>query len=129
MHTSHRGFVALITVLILAAVLMVAVVTLAQYGITARYALLALEHKTTSEGRAGACIASARVAVVGDPSWTATNKVVPVGTGTCIIESVNTVSGNRRIKVSGVSGDATTNYVVDIAPSTGALVQLVEVPN
>jgi Tfp pilus assembly protein PilX len=126
--THNRGFVALITVLILSAVLMVGVVSLAQYGITARYSLLDIENKTKSENLASACVAVARIAVVNDPQWSTTNKIVAVETSSCTIESVTSVSGNRRVKVSAVHANATTNYVVDISPTTGAIMSFVEAP-
>jgi hypothetical protein len=126
--THNRGFVALITVLILSAVLMVGVVSLAQYGITARYSLLDLENKTKSEILAHACVAVARIAVVNDPLWSATNKVVIVDASSCTIESVTSVSGNRRVKASAVHADAVTNFITDINPTTGAIMGFVEAP-
>jgi hypothetical protein len=126
MCTHQKGFVALITVLILSAVLMVGVVSLAQFGITARYSLLDLENKTKSENLANACVAVARIAVVNDPAFTATNKIVAVGTETCTIESVTSVSGNKRVKVSAIVRGATTNYQVDINISTGAVARFIE---
>jgi hypothetical protein len=125
----QKGFVALITVLILSAVLMVGVVTLAQYSITARYSLLDLENKTKSENLANACVAVARIAVVNDPLFSATNKIVAVGSETCTIESVTTSGSNRRVKVSAVVRGATTNYQVDILPTTGALTRVIELAN
>ncbi|MFM2374782.1 MAG: hypothetical protein RLZZ234_777 [Candidatus Parcubacteria bacterium] len=138
MHT-QKGFVALITVLILSAVLMVGVVSLAQVGITSRYSLLDLENKTKSESLAHACVAVARIAVVNDPLFSVPNggKRVVVGNALCFIETTNSspsgppalYSNTNRVKVTASSTNATTNYQVDIHATDGAITRFVELAN
>ncbi len=123
---NERGFVALISILIISAVLLVAVTSLAEYGMIARYSLLDLERKTQSESYAMGCVSIARIAIVNDNDFDVTDKEVSIDDHTCIIEDVATVSGNKRVKVSAVVEGATTNYQVDIAPSTGDIERFIE---
>lgn len=133
--TGARGFVALITVLILSSVMLVSVVSLAQYGMTTRFALLDLENKTKSESLANACVAVTRIAVVNDSSYVVSiEKSVAVGSDVCKIESIakdTPSSGTSRIKVSATipSNGATTNYQFDVNTTTGAITRFVELPN
>jgi hypothetical protein len=118
----QSGFVALITVLILSAVLLVAVLSLGQYGITARYSLLDLEHKTKSEAYANACLGVARIAIVNDPAYAESNKTIAVGDGSCTIVSV----ASGVVKVRSVVKDATTNYEVVVNTATGNITSFFE---
>lgn len=128
----ENGFVALITVLVMSAVLLVSVVSLAQYGLSTRFSLLDLENKSKSESLANACVSVARIAVVNDPSFTTSNKSVAIGTETCIIESValNTPSsGTSRIKLRGTAGGAVTNYQVEVNTTSGSITRFIELAN
>lgn len=129
MRNAPRGFIALITVLIISTVLLIAVISIAQYGIGTRFSLLDLENKTKSENFANACVGIARIAVVNDSLWTETNRVVKVENASCVIESVAPNTPNpstSRVKVSAVVSAATTNYQVDIDEASGNIVRFVE---
>lgn len=115
----------------LSVILLAAVISLAQYGITSRYALLILEHKATSQSLAEACVEVARIAVVNDPLYVTTNRMIVVGSATCTIERilVNTpISGQSRVEASATVSGATTNLRVDIGTALGETVQRQEVP-
>lgn len=124
-HT--RGFIALISVLILSVVLLAAVVSLSQYGVTTRYALLDLERKAESETLASACIEVARIAVMNDPSYSVAfppGITLTVGTSTKLCK-IETVSGGV-VKVSASSTDAVTNLKATINTAAGDIIQLEE---
>lgn len=126
-----RGFIALISVLMLSVILLAAVISLAQYGIISRYALLTLEQKESTESLAGACVQVARIAVVNDPQYQTTNKIVSVGTDSCLIEHIfaQTPSlGISRIETSASSSGAMTNLRVEVDTASGAIVRLEEIP-
>jgi hypothetical protein len=131
-QTDTKGFIALISVLMLSVVLLAAVISLAQYGITSRYALLHLEHKTVTLTRAQACVEVARIAVVNDPFFETTNKEVVIDDATCILEEVfaNTpASGFSRIEATARLQGATTNVRAEINTNSGDVVRFEEVPN
>ena len=126
-----RGFIALISILVLSVALLIGVVSLAQYGITTRYALLDLERKATADSLARACLDLVRVAVVNDPAYTSSGKNVSVGSAICRVEQVlaNTPSaGFSRAVTSASSTGATTNLKAEINTATGAITKLEELP-
>lgn len=125
-HERAGGFVALIAVLILSALLLIIVVSLSRYGVMARFALLDIERKTESELIASSCIAVARIMAVDDPLVTTALLTVPVNERQCTIESIVGVGTTRRAKVSAEIGGATSNYLVDIDPVSGRISRFIE---
>lgn len=127
MKTS-RGFIAIISVIILSVVLLAAAVSLAQYGVTTRYAMLDLERKGESETLASACVEVARIAVMNDPLYSMSFPGLSINVGTstktCRIE---TVSGGV-VKVSASSTGAVTNLKATINTTTGNITKLEESP-
>jgi Tfp pilus assembly protein PilV len=126
-----RGFIALISVLILSVILLAAVISLAQYGITSRYALLTLESKTITEELAHACVQVVRIAIFNDNLYKTSNHVIPIGNSNCIIKDIFTntpTQGVSRIEASASLSGATTNLQVDVQVSTGEIVRTLEVP-
>ena len=125
-----RGFIALISILVLSVALLIGVISLGQYGITTRYALLDLERKATADSLARACLDLVRVAVVNDPAYTSSGKNVPVGSSICRVEQVlaNTPTGTSRAVTSASSTGATTNLKAEINTATGAITKLEELP-
>jgi Tfp pilus assembly protein PilX len=124
-----RGFIALISVLMLSVILLVAVISLAQYGIISRYALLTLEHKEISASRAEACVQVARIAVSNDPLYETTNKQVAVGDSWCELVSIEADDDTSIVEASASSSEATTNLRVEIDNTTGSISKHEEVPN
>lgn len=121
---NSRGFIALISILILSVVMLAAVVSLAQFGVTTRYALLDLERKAETESLALACVELVRIAVVNNPNFTATNLSVDVGTTTkrCLIESV----ASGVVRASATSGTAKTNIRATLNTTSGNVTRLEE---
>ena len=127
----HEGFIALISVLILSVILLGAVISLAQYGITSRYALLTLEQKEISVSHAEACVQVARIAVVNDSLYETQNHVVPIGNTNCLIRHIfpNTPTmGFSRVETTASSSGATTNLRVEIKTNSGAITKVEEIP-
>lgn len=131
-QTNTKGFIALISVLMVSVILLAAVISLAQYGITSRFALLSIEHKTETLTRTQACVEVARIAVVNDPDFETTNKEVAIEDAVCVLEEVfaNTPnSGLSRVEASAELLGATTNIRAEINTATGAIVRFEEVSN
>jgi hypothetical protein len=119
MQTHERGFIALISVLMLSVILLAAVISLAQYGIVSRYGLLTLEHKEISQARARACIQVARIAIVNDPDFEVADKPVAFEDSWCEIVSIDAGGGTSVVQVSASSSGATTNLEAVIDAASG----------
>ncbi len=126
MKKKPRGFIALISVLMLSVILLAGVVSLAQYGITSRYALLALEKKEISQSLAEACLQVARIAIVNDPSYVVTNKQVAIDSAWCTIVSIDASGSNSVVKASASSSKATTNLRAEINKTSGVIIRIEE---
>ncbi len=118
-----RGFISLISVIVVSFVLIIAVVTLGMRGITGRFYLLDVERKQISQALAESCVTIGILKIAVDPDYSASNVTAQVGSDTCTIVSVtpNTpVSTQATIVARGVKDGATTNLkvVVDEASAT-----------
>ncbi len=127
MKNKQQGFIALISVLILSVVLLGAVISLAQYGMISRFALLTLEQKEVSHARARACIQVARIAIVNDAFYETTNKKVSVAGSWCIIMLVDAMGSESVVQVSASSSGAVTNLEAVIDTTSGAVTKVIEV--
>lgn len=130
---SGRGFIALMSVIILTVTLLLAVVALGSRGIMGRLALLDFDRKTVSQSLAESCVAVAQIYVANDANYSASGVTVPVGyqhTCTLILVSPNTpVSGQSTIKTSGIVRGATTYLKVVVNSSTLATISWLETAN
>lgn len=126
---SNRGFIALISVLIISVVLLTAVLSIAHKGISSRFLLLDLERKAESEKWAEGCVMVGIIALVNDPLYSVSNRTVPVGEdgGECTLTIVPG-SGDRTIHARATLGGATTNLEVEINP-LAATVEEAILPN
>ena len=123
--SNKRGFIALITIIILGFVLVITVLTLGSKSIGNRFALLDFEKKDASVQLAKACIEVARVAIVNDPNYLvsiASPVTVTVGSGECEIHEVTDSGGWKIVHATGESGGAVTNLEFVIDKSSGATI-------
>lgn len=120
-HFQHNhGFVALISVLILSAVLLATTLSLAQFGIANRFFILNLEEKAVSERLAEACVHIARVNAYNDPSYEVTIPyAIDIAGGTCTVEAVIPQGNETTIDAAAVSGGAVSNLRVVIDNTDG----------
>ncbi len=129
-NKSGAGFIALVSSIIIAVILLTAVVSLGSRGIAGRFILLDIENKQVSQALAEACVQSAVIAIVNDAEHAESDVSVPVGTKTCTIVSVtpNTpISGQSTIKAKGESRGATTNLEVVADSATANFISWQEV--
>lgn len=125
-----RGFIVLVSAIVIAFVLLITVVAMAQKGIAGRYLLLTLENKSVSEAAAEGCIEIARVKIANNPSYTVLPSApitVPVGSGSCTILSVALSGGSSIITATASSTGATTNLVATVTSATSDIVMWNEV--
>ncbi len=127
MHNSQSGFVALLSVVIIGAMLTVYVFTLGTSSFFSRFSALDAERKAQSRALTDACteVAIARMARDDMHAVLAAGECVPVtgecgaggSTGTCKICAISQVGSIATIFVRAVSGGAYTDMrtVVDMS--------------
>ncbi len=133
---SQQGFIALISVLIISSVLLVSVVSLAQFGVANRYFLLDLENKTKSQKLAESCVHVARLKVFQDPATelliSEPDIIIPVGSEECSITLIDPDTTSTPYSVietfAKVDGGATTNLRVFVKKSNGDFTYWAELP-
>ena len=114
-HKRCGGFIALVSSIIIAVILLTAVVSLGSRGIAGRFILLDIENKQISQALAEACVQVAIIKIVNDAEYAGLGVSVPVGTKTCTIVSVTTPPGGESIiQASANVNGATTNLVVKV---------------
>ncbi len=127
---TKKGFIALISTIIISVVTLVAVFSVGQKGIYSRFFLLDLERKSESEKLAQGCAEIALATIVNNASYTTSNLFVPLGKSNCRIVSVeNKFNGTSEIKTSATSTGATTNLIVNVNNISGDVISWTEVPN
>lgn len=126
---TKRGFMAIVTVLIVGLVFLFAVISLGRLSIAGRFLLLTVEDKVQSEESAEACVQIARIYITNDPSYAGASVPVSFKKVSCTIVSVvpNTPSaGQSRIRTKAVVNGSTTNFNVVVNMTTGAIVSWTE---
>jgi hypothetical protein len=124
----QSGFIALISILIISAVLLATTLSLAQFGIANRFFILHLEQKAVSEKLAEACAHIARIQVYNDPAYvTYTATTVPIAGDTCTIRSIEATDDESSIEVQAITGESVTNLLVVVNNDTGDFVSWTEV--
>jgi len=126
----QRGFIVLISAIVISFVLLISVVAVAQKGVTGRYLLLTLENKSISAAAAEGCIEIARVKIASNASYTVLSSApvtLPVGSGSCTITSVTISGSNSIVSTTASSTGATTNLVATVHSATGDIVSWSEV--
>ena len=125
-HTTEKGFVALLSIIIMSVVLLATTLSLAQFGIASRFFILDLEHKSASEKLAEACVHVARISVYNNPFYEAANINIPINTETCTIISIEADGDESIVVARGIHGKSVTNMPVDIDNRNGDFVSWTE---
>ena len=121
-YLTQHGFIALISILIISAVLLVTTLGLAQFGIANRFFILNLEQKSSSEKLAEACVHIARIQTYNDPLLVRnTSLEVPIGDGgaKCFIVSIAPNGSETTLKASAQTGEAVSNLCVVVNNTNG----------
>ena len=134
MHARNsRGFTALITAVIVSALLFTAVVATSGASFLTRFSILTSEFKEKSEFRAEACVQHAILSIFRDPLYTATNVVIPIaGELACRLAHVlpdTPATGQTTIEAQGESNETYTNLRVIVNTVTQDVLSSTEVPN
>lgn len=116
-ENDERGFIALISVVIIVLILLGTTAALATSGFLNRFNILEGEAKETSAGLALACVEAAKISIARDgDDYNPTNEEYAVDEGSCTVISVN--HGANTLRVKGVYKQANTNYEATFNPTT-----------
>lgn len=118
------GFVALITAIILTAILLTITVTLNQTSFFTRGILLDSEYKERSAALAEACVDVARLKLANDLSYSG-NETVNISDSQCRIRPI----ASKVIETTATSSQSVTNLRVIINPSDISVVSWNELPS
>jgi type II secretory pathway component PulK len=108
-RNNQKGFIALISVVIISFVLLLVATTLSTKGFYARFNILDSESKERSNALADACIETARLKLANDTSYTADNVKIIVTTNQKCEYDANT-GGSKIIIAHGCVNNAHTYY-------------------
>jgi hypothetical protein len=117
MTNKKRGFIALMTVIVLGFVLYMTVLSLGSRSVGTRFILLDLEMKDVTDGLAAGCVQTSIIDIVNDPGHTISSsdwKIVDIKPYTCAVFSVdiNTpTSGKSRIRATASTTRGITTNV------------------
>jgi hypothetical protein len=123
----HQGFVALISAVIISAVLMLMVLAGALSGIFARSNVLDAELKSRSRAVADACLDQALLLVTNNPGYLDSQYQKFNALDACLL-TVSGVAPAKSIAVQGSSTKAVTNLSATYNTGTKAFTSLSEVP-
>ena len=125
---TQKGFIALISILIISAVLLATTISLGQFGIASRYFILHLEQKAVSEKLADGCVHIERIKVFNDPFYEVDTPLsYPIGDEACTVFDVSADGNESTLEVGAQTGDAVTNLQVVVNNETGDFVSWTEV--
>jgi len=126
---TQKGYIALITVILVSASLLTVVLAVSHEGFFSRFGVLESLQKEQSAYLAESCINTAILKIAQDTNYLEnTTKTIKVGIHSCEIISISTGSvfmSNRVIKSQGRIGDVYTNLVVEMDPSKLPLIDIV----
>jgi hypothetical protein len=102
-NSNQDGFVALVSAIVISALLIIIAASLGYTGFFSRFNILDGEFKETSVGLAEACAEISRVEIANNTSFNPSNKVYAIGTGTpqpeCTIVSVTPPGAHYTVQV------------------------------
>jgi hypothetical protein len=122
------GFTALISVIIISAVLLLISSTLSLTGFSGRLNILDSEYKERSLGLAEACMDVALLNLTKDPTYTGGTNI-NVATNNCEIRSLNPVLNPIIIETRAIFQNAVTNLRVRVNRSDLTIISWQEIPN
>ena len=129
-HNVQRGFIALMSAVVISVVLLLLATAGSLTGFYSRANILDSEYKEKSAALAEACVDQALLELVNDPSWEG-DATSTIGSEQCYVGQVqnNTpISGQKTFKTRSISHNAYTNLEVVVNATTLSLVSFKEWP-
>ncbi|OGY98056.1 MAG: hypothetical protein A2855_00945 [Candidatus Liptonbacteria bacterium RIFCSPHIGHO2_01_FULL_57_28] len=126
---SRGGYIALMSAIIIAVVLMGLLTTLSFSGFFGRFNILYSEFKEYGLAVTEGCANAVMIELGRDPSYTG-DETLTFGEDTCQVFLIDPpVSGEQIIQVQVIHQDTYSNLEVTVNPTTLAVVAFEEVPN
>ena len=123
----QHGYIALISAIIIAAILVVISVSLSITGFLSRFDVVETEYKARSSALAEGCVNQALLNLAQGINGIATG-TVPIGTDSCTIISVVTAAGQITIQTKGSYQEAVTNLQVVVNDWDFSIISWQEMP-
>lgn len=127
-NSPNNGFIALISAIIISAVLMIVTITLSYSSFFVRYNLLDSEYKERSSALAEGCVDAALLKLANDFNYLG-NETITIGGEPCTIRGLQPSGSNKIIETHAGFQNANTNLSVVVDPSTLGVVSWQEVPH
>src|SRR4051812_28055059 len=121
------GFVALISAIIISAVLLIISTSLSFSGFYGRYDILESELKNRSTNIAEACADMAMLKVTNDSSYNPNNEVIPIDNANCTIKSVTNNGAQITILIQENYSNYYTNLRILVDSSTFSVISWQEI--
>ena len=120
------GYVALISAIIISAVLLTALAAASLLGFTGRFNILNSEFKEQSAALAEACLDFAALKLTEDSGYTG-REVVVVGSDACEIRSIEDVGAAKKVQTQAVFQKSYTNLEALVDPLNGDIISWREI--
>ena len=127
----QHGYIALISALIISAVLLTVSVSLGMLNFFTRFSVLDAEYKVRSQVLAESCARVALLRLAHNPS-TATTGAVSLGSDSCsivIIQNNVPMAGQTTIQTKAMFRQSVTNFHIVASTTSALLVSWQELPN
>ena len=127
--SKKEGFIALMSVIIISAILLLVAVTAGLTGFYSRSNILDAEFKERSVALADACVDQALLQIAINPSYGGDTTVTLSDKDQCYIGPVPPGSGIKTFKTQAIFQNAYTNLEITIDTSDISIVSWKEIPN
>ena len=124
----QKGFVALISAIVISVALLLIVAALSFSSFYGRYNILDAELKERSLGIAEACGDHALLELTNDPSYTG-NATTTIGSDSCYIGPVVVAGAQRTFKTRSMYKNYYSNLEISFDTSTFSVLSWKEIPN
>lgn len=123
----NQGFIALMSAVIISAILILLATSLSLTGFYSRFNVLDSETKERSSGLADACVDLALLAFAQGTPY-AVDTTLPVGENKCTVGGFTTSGLQKIFKTRGIFSNSYTNLKVTIDGTTFEVISLEEIP-
>lgn len=124
-----RGFIALISVIIVSAILLIIAVTLSLNQFYDRYNILESEYKERSSSLAEACVDSALLELTNDINYSGNSTTTVYDTNKCYTGNIPPTIPQKTFQTRAIYQNSYTNLKVKVDTSNFSIMSWEEIPN
>ena len=126
-NKKNRGFIALMSAIIISTILVLVAANLSLSGFNSRFNILESETKERSSALADSCIDIALIGFAQNSSYSG-NVTATVGENTCKISAITTSGSNKVFKTQGIFSNSYTNLKITVNGISFAILSVEELP-